>query len=173
MSATAKAYQMLSDALEERSAIVSPAELHGWMTGGLCVAKKGDTKRAISALLTEFSLNDSEGLDVVLHALRELARKQLDDVNMGFMLMLPSDDSPIEFRADSLALWVQGFLAGYALNGGDPKTDEFMVDLVEISQLDAQSLQGTEDETALIEIAEYVRLGVISLFLDADDNQVQ
>jgi len=173
MSQTAKAYQMLLDALRDYSAVASPAEIHGWMCGGLTVHKKGDTKRAIIALCDEFSMGEIEGIQVVLQALRELSRKQLDDVNMSFMLMLPGDEMPLEERAVALSHWVQGFLAGFAMQGGATDNEDFMADLVEISQLDAAALSGEEDESALLDISEYVRLGVITLYLDANDSKVQ
>ena len=173
MSQTAKAFALLESALVDANAVCSPAELHGHLTAGLCVKQGGDTKRAVAALLDIQGIEANEGFVATLQALREVARQQLDDVNMGFMLMLPGDNSSLAARAHAIASLAQGFLAGFGLAGGEIADQSFFADLSEIAQLDTETELSEEDEQQLIEISEYVRLGVISLYMDAKQQKVQ
>jgi len=172
MSQTAKAYSMLNDVLKTEGAFVSPAELHGWLVGRLCVAGGGDTKLAIEHALDQFSLEPTEGLVQTLSALRELARTQLGSVEMNFMLMMPGDEVSLVERGTALAHWCDGFISSYTLAGGESK-DDFMTDLVEITRLDSSEADDEVDEVSFVEVSEYVRLGVISLYLDGRKDKLQ
>jgi hypothetical protein len=172
MSNTAKAYAMLDDVLKTEGAFVSPAELHGWLVGRLCVAGGGDTKVAVEHALDQFSLEPSEGLVQTLSALRELARSQLGSMEMNFMLMMPGDDVPLIERGIALSYWCDGFISLFILAGGESKGD-FMKDLVEITRLDSSQAEDDVDEVSFVEVSEYVRLGVISLYLDGKQDKLQ
>jgi uncharacterized protein YgfB (UPF0149 family) len=172
MTQTAKAYVMLEGVLNDEGAFISPAELHGWLVGRLCVAGGGDAKQSVAMILDQFSLEPTEGLLKTLNALIELARSQLGNVEMNFMLMLPGEDAGLVNRGVALSHWCDGFLSSYALSGGDAK-DEFLADLVEITRLDSSESQEDVDELAFQEVSEYVRLGVISLYLDGKQDKVQ
>lgn len=91
---------------------------------------------------------------------------------LAFRLLLPSDEAPMALRAEHLAAWCQGLLYGFGLADTIRQTDlseevrEFLVDLYNIAQLDAQSeaeLDGEEAETAYSELVEYVRVGLTML----------
>lgn len=172
MSQTAKAYELLSDTLQAAGAVVKPAELHGWLVGGLCVEKVGDTKRVVQYLLEELAIESNEGMSATLQALRELARRQLDDINMTFMLMLPSEDEPLSVQLDALAAWCQGFLTGYGLAGGVDHNREVLEDLAAISQVDT-NLDEDDDSIDFYEVSEYVRMAVISQYLEGKNTKVQ
>lgn len=173
MSQTGKAFSLLETALADVGAVCTPAELHGYLTAGLCVKTGGDTRRAVDALLEAYGVEANEGFITTLNALRELARKQLEDVNMSFMLMLPEDEAGLTARAQALAHWAEAFLAGFGMQGGTITDESFFEDLSQIAQLDTSTEFSEEDEQELIEICEYVRLGIISLYIDARPKKVQ
>jgi len=97
-----------------------------------------------------------------------LSAAQLDDADLGFALLLPADQDTLNQRLDALRQWCQGFLTGLVLAGlhkerlFSPEVKEFLADLVEICRLGAVAGDGSEEEeAAYMEIAEYVRMGVL------------
>ena len=68
-------------------------------------------------------------------------------------------------RLESLAQWCGAFLAGFGV-GGAPvgeEAEEIVNDFVAISQVDAEIADGDDAEHDLIEIAEFVKVGVLLL----------
>lgn len=105
-----------------------------------------------------------------LKALFEDSVKQLGDPELGFQLLLPDDDTPLEQRTEALASWCAGYLYGLSLGGikefrgfSEP-VQEFSQDLVEIARLSHEDEDDNEaGETAFFDISEYVRMGVLML----------
>jgi len=96
---------------------------------------------------------------------------------MEFSLLLPQDEAPIDERAASVADWARGFvlalLRGEQLRLEDLNADsgEFLRDLFKISEAAADG-GAEEEERALAEIEEYMRVGVQLVFeeLQPDDD---
>ena len=93
--------------------------------------------------------------------------QQLADEEMGFALWLPEDEEPLEERTISLAQWCAGFLAGLASGGQfealSEEAREAIDDLQQIARAELTSPESAEqdseeDEAALVEIIEYVRI---------------
>lgn len=91
------------------------------------------------------------------------------DAGMQFTLLLPGDDESIAERTGALADWARGF--ALALLRGDELTleslegdsAEVVRDLLKIS--DARPGEDSEeDERALVELEEYMRVGVQLVF---------
>jgi len=95
----------------------------------------------------------------------------LESGDFSFQPCLPDDDvySIVE-RSESLARWCEGFLHGFAAVqlplGEDSR--ELLGDLTEIARLeiDDDVSLGDETESDYAELCEFVRMAVISLFLD-------
>ena len=90
---------------------------------------------------------------------------------MEFELLIPQDDSPIQERARALTAWCTGFLYGLGSNGAaDPQRlpgelGEIVRDLTEITRADVDAEDGAEEnEAALAELVEFVRVGVQLVF---------
>lgn len=94
---------------------------------------------------------------------------QLDNPDLEFSLLLPDDDEPLLARSVALGEWCEGFLYGLSLGGVkdfsmfSEETREFAEDLVDISRLEQEPDDSEENESALFDIIEYVRMGVIML----------
>jgi uncharacterized protein YgfB (UPF0149 family) len=86
--------------------------------------------------------------------------------------LLPEDDNQSNLRATALSHWVQGFLYGLGYRGDEQDwpgdTQSILLDLTKIAQLDPQ-VDDEDDEQALMEITEYVRVSV--LLIHSEFNQ--
>ena len=149
------------------------AECHGILCGLLC-RESAKTANDYMHHLAAFQLVVDPG-DAISAALTEAfdsTVKQLADEDMGFTLWLPDDDEPLEERTICLAQWCLGFLAGLA-SGGQFETlsdeaGEAMEDLQQIANAELTASEHIEDdseddEAALVEIIEYVRVVILMM----------
>src|SRR3546814_3858346 len=88
---------------------------------------------------------------------------QLEDQSFEFALLLPDDDAGLAERSGALFEWCRGFLGAFGLAAGKdpPLSDESREALTDIARLAAASPQDDgdeEDEQALAEIEEFVRV---------------
>jgi uncharacterized protein YgfB (UPF0149 family) len=145
------------------------AELHGglcgWVAAGGTVA--GDWLAQVTA--------DPDAPVVangsVLQRLREATVAQLEDRSFGFELLLPDGDAPLGVRSGALFGWCRGFLGGFGLAAGaaPPLSEEGTEALADLARLAAATPQDDgddEDEQALAEIEEFVRVAVLLLHGD-------
>ncbi len=146
---------------------VGASELHGSLVGYLCAggrAGAGDWPVAL-----ELDHGDGGFEDTVFARLHHFCREQLDDEDLGFEPLLPDDNEPLARRGDALVEWCRGFLGGVGLAGsaggaalsGDAR--EILGDLAANagSRFDYDDDDG--DETALVEVLEFIRVGVLLL----------
>lgn len=147
------------------------AEAHGTLCGllGASVADLAETwihNTLVDA--EEYSFGGASGSDArsLLEALHAATGAALEGDEMGFQLMLPDEDAPIEERAVALAAWCSGFLYGLAMHGLRPMEElpdelrEILTDFSEIGRAGvAEEEVGEAGETALAELVEYVRVG--------------
>jgi len=152
------------------------AECHGVLCGLLCRESAGtanDYMHHLAAL--KLVVNPGDALDAVLGEVFECTVKQLADEDMGFALWLPEDDEPLEERTIALAQWCSGLLAGLASGGQfEVLSDEAKEAIDDLQQIAAAELTISEDgggdseddEAALVEIVEYVR--VVTLMMRED-----
>jgi len=158
----------LARALESLRLGMGASDLHGSLTGYLCAGGSAGAEDWPAALEIE------PDPKVALHdeALRRLyrdCRAQLDDPDLGFEPLLPASDAPVERRAEALVEWCRGFLGGVGLAGlATPQTlsadaNEVLADLGRIAASRFDYDNDEEDETALSEVLEFVRVGVLLL----------
>jgi hypothetical protein len=108
------------------------------------------------------------GLLELVDALLEETRRELD-AGMHFELLLPADEESVDERTASLADWARGFVLALlrgdnaAMTGLEGDSGEFMQDLIKIGEAQAGG-ESEEDERALAEIEEYIRVGVQLVF---------
>jgi len=169
-------YDRLRDSLADAGAVVAIAELHGGVCGALCAGGVAAATRWLAELLDDEQLDASPGtLADDLEELLGTSAKMLDDGELKFEPLLPSDDAPLAEQVEALALWCQGFLSGVgstapAVARSSAEGDalgEILRDFVEISRAglseDEAAGQGQPD-FALAEIHEYVRVSVQIVF---------
>lgn len=152
------------------------AESHGLLCGLICRQTSdsaADFLRQLGAM--NLVIDPGEALHEALSNAWRTTLAQLDDEEFGFELWLPSDDEPLEDRAEALARWCSGFLAGLG-SGGEldllsEEAREAIGDLQEIARAELASpaagdAADEEEEKAYAEIVEYVR--VVALVLRED-----
>jgi uncharacterized protein len=167
MSRSALTHAELARALESLRLGMGASDLHGSLTGYLCAGGRAGAEEWPAAL----EIDPDGKADLRNEALRRLyqdCRAQLDDPDLGFEPLLPGADAPVERRADALVEWCRGFLGGVGLAGSpmsalSPDATEVLADIGRIAASRFDYDDENEDESALTEVLEFVRVGVLLL----------
>ncbi len=169
----------LADILvSEKITMVSPAELHGLVSGQLASGARFShdlwLQMAHDFLDVEGFKHESSKVGLVAVYQQSLA--QFESLDMSLDLLLPDDEEyEVSQRVESLGLWVQGFLAGFGMQGrqtdkslaADAK--EMLSDLSQIAQVASVDLEENEESEAnFVELSEYVRMGAMYIFTECN-----
>ncbi|HKE47564.1 MAG TPA: UPF0149 family protein [Rhodanobacteraceae bacterium] len=167
MTRSALTYAELAHAIKTLRLGVGASDLHGSLTGYLCAGGRAGAEEWPAALEL-----DPDVKALRHEALRQLyrdCRAQLEDPDLGFEPLLPAHDAPVERRADALVEWCRGFLGGVGLSGTTNRqrlsedANEVLADFGRIASSRFDYDDAEEDETALSEVLEFVRVGVLLL----------
>ena len=163
-------YDRMQAALQAADADSGAAESHGLICGILCAAGTSDPALWLDHLLGAGNTDRAmaQSAQLLLTELYSETLLHLNDGDLGLVLLLPEDDTPLPLRSKALGEWCQGFLYGLALGGvredGVRKGNvgEIMHDFYEISNTRFEhELTDEDEETAYAEIVEYVRMSVL------------
>ena len=167
-------YERLRDSLAASGAVVALAELHGGVCGALCAGGPAAARRWVMDSLDDVELGASAAaLADDIEELIGTSAKMLEDEELKFEPLLPSDDAPLPEQVEALAVWCQGFLSGVGSTGlahGSVEGEAlraFLRDFAEISRagLSEDEAAGEDQpDFALAQIHEYVRVGVQLVF---------
>ncbi|MCW0307227.1 hypothetical protein NB724_002113 [Pantoea ananatis] len=161
-------YNALAAALSQHGVGMTPAEMHGLLSGILCGGNADNSWKTLVHDLANEGMAFSQTLSLPLQSLHESIATTLEDDGFLFQLMLPDDDDITVFdRADALAGWVNHFLLGLGVT--QPKLDkvtgetgEAIDDLRTIAQLGYDEDEDQEElEQSLEEVIEYVRVAAL------------
>lgn len=164
--------------LDDLGVPIAPSEAHGLLCGLLATQPGHLAKsRWFGELL------DAAGLQAVEVAgradqLRAVdawfasTAEALNDPDFGFHPLLPDDDTPIAARVRALGDFCAGFAYGVGIGIGhatvlSPDAREVLDDLQAIDRQadsasdDVQGSDSRDDEASLVELIEYVRVGVL------------
>ncbi|GAB3379579.1 UPF0149 family protein [Lysobacter fragariae] len=148
---------------------LSVAELHGglcgWLAGG--GASNREWLAQVMADPAVQPVADGSPLD----QLRLASAAQLADRSFDFELMLPDADTSLSERSGALFDWCRGFIGGFGLSAGasapmSEDSSEALADLARLAAAQPQDDGDEEDEEALVEIEEFVRVAVLLLHGD-------
>ncbi|CAM5396574.1 UPF0149 family protein [Rhodanobacter lindaniclasticus] len=151
----------------------SASELHGSLTGYLAGGGAVDGNAVLGVLELDGEAIDPTAQDLAL--LDRLARQSqasLADAELGFEPLLPADDRPLHERAEAVVEWCRGFLGGFGLAGAavqaslSGEAQEVLRDLGTIAGSSFDFGNESEDEDALIEVHEFVRMAAMLLFAE-------
>nr|WP_254200725.1 UPF0149 family protein [Lysobacter sp. MMG2] len=147
----------------------SPYELHGGLCGWL--AGGGASLREWPAKVLADDALPTPAPGTALDELRLASAAQLADRSFDFALLLPDADASLAERSGALFEWCRGFLGGFGLSAGakprlSEESREALGDLAKLAAAQAQSDGDEEDEEALVEIEEFVRVAVLLLHGD-------
>lgn len=168
----APCFSTINKTLSSAELLTSAAEAHGILSGIIC----GGEDLNSSAWKTHFNdiVNEGLGLPMATKKIIEQLYTYTADKCAGnaldFTLLLPSDECPLAERAESVAQWSQGFLAGFGmvqqnLNKAEHDIQEVIRDIRDISQLELDADdEGEGSEMAYVEIVEYLRVAAMLCF---------
>jgi len=147
------------------------AECHGITCGLLCRMPDASLDDLINLLdMLELVKSPGSGLRMAFEDLLQATRSQLADADMGFALWLPRDSEMLEERTMALGQWCSGFLAGLGSSGDETletlsdEANEAMRDIQQISRADVTDTdESNADETAFVEIVEYIRIVILMI----------
>lgn len=168
-------YEELGSLLSAAGAESGASEAHGLFAGMICAGGRQSVDSWLGYLLGDEHAGGQAVRDCVesLNQLQTEIFTQLNDESLGFELLLPDDEQSLLERTRELGRWTAGFLYGLALGGIREDTQlpesvgEVVKDFYEISNADfVRTRKGDEDETAYMEIVEYVRMSVLLLYAE-------
>ncbi|RZJ23476.1 MULTISPECIES: UPF0149 family protein [unclassified Acinetobacter] len=148
--------------------ISSPSELHGLLTGIVCVtqAPTSDEWQQILATL-EIPALEQQVLEILADEAEDIAHALSED-ELDYLPLLPDDEHVLADRVQALADWCAGVVLGFGLASGHIRPDE--MELIEHLQDVAavefdESDDDEEGEESYQELYEFVRLIPVSLSL--------
>lgn len=167
MPADLPAIDDVQDSIRSLGQGTGAAELHGGLSGWLA-GGGANGPGWLAEVLAEPALGAADG---TLETLRKATSAQMEDPSFGFQLLLPGQGAPLYERTGALFDWCRGFLGGFGLAAGaePPLSDEGKEALADIAKLAAANPQedgDEEDERALAEIQEFVRVAVLLIHGD-------
>jgi uncharacterized protein len=157
----------LGEALSSLRFGVDPSDLHGSLCGYLCAGGADHPRGWMAALEIESEDGAGDAQQRLLERVSRACRQQLDDPELGFEPLLPDEDEPLRERADALVHWCRGFLGGLGLagisaeRGLSPDGAEILRDFSTIAGTRFEYKDAEEDENALSEVVEFIRVGVL------------
>lgn len=146
--------------------ISSPSELHGLLTGIVCITQTPNTtqwQQILSSLqVPELS---SEALQLLQDEAEDVSHALHED-DLDYFPMLPDDTHPLQERVAALADWCAGMVLGFGLASGHIRADEceLIEHLQDVAAVEFDEQDDDEDgEISYQELYEFVRLIPVSL----------
>ena len=145
------------------------ADLHGslcgWLAGGGATGGNWLARVMVDDALPE------PAADSVLAQLHAATLAQFEDRDFGLEVLAPDDDQPLAARSGALFDWCRGFVGAFGLAAGaEPRLsaegEEALGDIARLARATAQDEGDEEDEAALAEIEEFVRVAALLLHGD-------
>ena len=162
-------YAEIEQLLSAQRSLTEAAEAHGALTGCLCALADFGFQDWLREILPD-GRAEAAAADT-LYGLYTATAAALEQTDMEFEPLLPSDAQPLEVRTAALAIWCQGFLYGLGSGsipdaGGLPgDVGEVVRDFTEITRAGVDDEQGDDsNEGAYAELVEFVRVGVQLVF---------
>jgi uncharacterized protein YgfB (UPF0149 family) len=162
-------YAEIEQLLTAERSLTEAAEAHGTLAGCLCALADYSFQDWLREILPE-GRADAAAADT-LYGLYTTTAAALEQTDMEFEPLLPSDAQPLAIRTAALAIWCQGYLYGLG-SGSIPDASglpgdvgEIVRDLTEITRAGVDDEQDEEsNEGAYAELVEFVRVGVQLLY---------
>lgn len=171
MSSELQMKTLIDEFLSLTQCDMTQAQLHGLLSGFLSAGGMHNDN-ANKQLEVELAVN--HGLErKSLEALKQYFMSALASEQLDFELLLGGDNFVEQLAG--FVQWCELFLTGFALvsqaSQPNKEVQSFLQDVVAFSQLDVDNVL-EEDEKDFYDLTEYLRLGIISLFLDSKKSVV-
>lgn len=161
----------LEQALRRADVSAGAAEVHGMLCAVMSVPGKGRVESWLEEVLGDGARSPTRCRALLLGLAARTARELTSD-DLDLRLLLPADTAPVAERVQALGDWCAGYVFGLQLAGAgdldklEPDSREVVEDLAEFMRMDAGGDSSEESERALMELVEYVRVGVIIVSRD-------
>lgn len=162
VSETLPAYTAVAEQIQSLELSVDPSELHG----ALCALHCGGSPPLhwLAELMSDAAM-PRPAAGSALDALGRITLAQLDADDFGLELLLPDEEVPVNERGEALVAWCRGFLGGIGLAGIEPglgeEAREVLADVAKIAASDVGYDDPEDDEEALTELVEFVRVATL------------
>ena len=163
-------FKDFEDVLAAAGSMADAAEAHGSLCGALCSMSPYRMQDWINEILPDGAAPSDESAAMIERVFAATATS-FGEQGMEFQPLLPDDESPLNGRANALALWCTGFLYGLgtghisdleALNGD---VGEIVRDFTEISRATGDDAEADEsNEQAYAELVEFIRVAAQVVF---------
>lgn len=163
-------FKDFEDALATAGSLADAAEAHGSLCGALCSMSPYKMQDWVNEILPDGAAVSDESAAMIERVFAATATS-FGEQGMEFEPLLPDDESPLNGRANALALWCTGFLYGLgtghisdleALNGD---VGEIVRDFTEISRATGDDAEADEsNEQAYAELVEFIRVAAQVVF---------
>ncbi len=175
-------YAAINTALQRAGAEVSAAEAQGVLCGFLCASLDSNSNAWIASLLPAIEDGDvlAQQTQQLLIKLQGFYREQLNSSDFQFALLLPDDEQALQQRLIELTRWCDGFTLGLSVGGLSQQrsfalsqeSQEFLTDVLKFSDLETELAENEEHETAYMELVEYLKVGILTLYEDCHPAQI-
>ncbi len=146
--------------------ISSPSELHGLLTGIVCVTE-APTREEWSQILTTLNVPElSQDALALLTDEAEDVVHALSEDELDYLPMLPDDEHLLQERVQALSDWCAGVVLGFGLASGHVRSDEreLIEHLQDVAAVEFEDSDNDEEgESSYEELYEFVRLIPVSL----------
>lgn len=170
-------HEDLAQALQVVDSDTTAAEAHGVISGVLCVSSDNQaSSKWVPLLLSDAAQMDADAvkkLSLLLLYMHQNTHTALKADDFTFDLVMPDDNKPVTERIAALADWCRGYLLGLSVHGTGnqmggsslaERNKEFIADLIEISNVRTGQESENKAEAYLLELHEFVRVGVQTIF---------
>ncbi len=169
-----KIYQTLDEKLKSTAWNSGASEAHGALTGLAC---RGINSEQIQNKMVLFQISDTEEF-AALSGLFDLVLRDLESTEFSFNLLLPGEDASNNETATEIVNWCEGFVLGFCHDGesaiaqSSATVQEMVNDVLNISSMEVDSIKNKdhEDEKSIIEIEEFLRVGVQLIYDELVNN---
>lgn len=146
--------------------ISSPSELHGLLTGIVCVTN-APTEAEWQQILATLNVPElsPEALDILTDEAEDVAHALSED-ELDYLPLLPDDEHVLQERVQALADWCAGVVLGFGLASGHIRSDELELieHLQDVAAVEFEDSDNDEEgEESYQELYEFVRLIPVSL----------
>ena len=152
---------------------LSVSEVHGTVIGAISNHMKSGLTPDLLKLIEPAANPDDPRFSQLRELLYDMYRENSEvllESKEGFAPLLPNEDESLSTRVDGLATWCKGFLLGLLYNNAfsiDQIPEggaEIARDMLEIAEAGAGSDEEREEDWALSELEEYIKVGAQLIF---------
>ena len=146
--------------------ISGPSELHGLLTGIVCVTQ-APTREEWQQILSTLEVNEisDEAIAILAEETEDISHALSED-ELDYLPLLPDDDHSLAERVQALADWCTGVVLGFGLASGHLRAEEqeLIEHLQDVASVEFdESDDDDEGEESYQELYEFVRLIPVSL----------